>query len=249
MAVGRPAASAGPYRGPRTRPRSIARVSVRRSLRSVSGWRNSIVRGSVASIVRQRSRSCGSRSLQPLSASQASNKASSAAWLSVENDVGSTMSGGATPSITVRRTCAGNRRRYSSAARVPYEPPMMLMRSAPRAARTASASCIARVVVKNRRSPYGNAFSRVRQASMRSRWRSRSNNSDSGKAGSSTSHSNGALRPVPRWSISTMSRRLENRPSSPATCGAISIALCPGPPAKKNTGSGRLLRASAGSTA
>ena len=44
---------------------------------------------------------------------------SSAAWLSAEKAAGSTMSGGATPSITARRTRWGNWRWYSSAARVP----------------------------------------------------------------------------------------------------------------------------------
>ena len=53
------------------------------------------------------------------SAWQAANRASSAACASVENEAGSTISGGATPSITTRRTACGNWRRYSSAARVP----------------------------------------------------------------------------------------------------------------------------------
>jgi hypothetical protein len=63
------------------------------------------------------------------------------------------------------------------------------------------------------------------------------------------SQTSGAVRPVPRWSISTMSRRLVTRANCRLIGPARSMALCPGPPAKKNTGSGFLLRASAGSTA
>ena len=47
--------------------------------------------------------------------------ASSAAWLSSEKLAGSAMSGGATPSSTLRRTACGNWRWYSSATRVPYD--------------------------------------------------------------------------------------------------------------------------------
>ena len=119
MAAGRAALRLGTYSGPRTRPSTVSRVSVRRSLRSVSGWRSDTERGSEANQPRQRSRNWGSRAAQALSASQAVNSASSAAWLSVENEAGRTMSGGATPSITARRTRAGNRRWYSNAARVP----------------------------------------------------------------------------------------------------------------------------------
>ena len=87
------------------------------------------------------------------SAAQAASSASSAAWLSVEKLAGSAMSGGATPSSTLRRTACGNWRWYSSATRVPYDAPTRSIRSAPSARRTASRSCIAIVVVKKRRSP------------------------------------------------------------------------------------------------
>ena len=81
------------------------------------------------------------------------------------------------------------------------------------------------------------------------RWRSGLANSATGCVGAGSSHISGALRPVPRWSTSTMSRRLAVRAISRDTGAASSIALCPGPPARKNTGSGCLRRATAGSTA
>ena len=74
------------------------------------------------------------------------------------------MSGGATPSSTALRTRWGYCRMYSSAARVPYEPPQRLTCSAPRRARTASKSRTAIQVAYCRRSPR----SSFRQAPSRS---------------------------------------------------------------------------------
>ena len=66
---------------------------------------------------------------------------------------------------------------------------------------------------------------------------------------SSSAHFSGALRPVPRWSMKTRSRRWFSRDWRDASTPARAIALWPGPPAKKNTGSGAACLASAGTTA
>jgi hypothetical protein len=160
------------------------------------------------------------------------------------------MSGGATPSSSMRRTDSGCWRSTSSARRVPYEAAIRLMRSAPSARRTASTSFAASVVVKRRRSPYGNFIKVWRQRARACKAACVSSDSRNGcVVAESSSQRSGALRPVPRWSISTMSRRFDQRASSRDKGPARSIALCPGPPAKKNTGSAFGLRDSAGSTA
>jgi hypothetical protein len=100
-----------------------------------------------------------------------------------------------------------------------------------------------------RRSPCGSCCSAWRQRCSACCTTAGSAVSRSGARGASSSQTSGALRPVPRWSISTMSRRFEKRPSRRPTGPASEMALCPGPPAKKNTASGRLWRDSAGNTA
>ena len=120
MAAGRAAARAGEYSGARTLRSRVSRLRLKCSGRPVTGWLTLITRGRLCSRAAHSARSLGYCAAQPLvSFSQACRLASSAAWPSVEKLAGSTMSGGATPSITVRRTLAGNWRRYSSAARVP----------------------------------------------------------------------------------------------------------------------------------
>ena len=132
---------------------------------------------------------------------------------------------------------------------MPYENPIRLMRWAPSAVRTASTSAIAMSVVNWRRSPCGSACSAPRQACRRAwRWLSSGRGCQAAASASSAQRS-GALRPVPRWSMNTRSRRLPSRAKRAARGPARSIALWPGPPAKKNTGSGSGLRANAGTTA
>ena len=153
------------------------------------------------------------------------------------------MSGGATPSSTALRTRCGYCRMYSSAARVPYEPPQRLTCSAPRRARTASKSRTAIQVAYCRRSPR----SSFRQAPSRSICCDCSNVALIDV--SSTLHSSGCEPPVPRWSMNTMSRRALTSFSTASICRPVRVAAWPGPPARTNTGSGCLLRATAGTTA
>ena len=148
MAAGNPAAKAGAYNGPRTVASTALRANRTRSTTPVKGWRTDASSGSRCSRPDQVVRSAGKVFAHAASASHRANSASSAAWLSTEKLLGNTMSGGATPSITMRRTRLGYSRKYSSAARVPYEAPTKFTRSAPNWARTASRSCMASVVVK-----------------------------------------------------------------------------------------------------
>ena len=96
-----------------------SRVIVNFSNAPVSGCATVASRGSEASKARQSAANAGQRCAQTASALQAASTASSAAWLSLDMACGNTMSGGATPSMTARRTTVGNWRMYSSAARVP----------------------------------------------------------------------------------------------------------------------------------
>ena len=85
----------------------------------VTGSATSTVFGRDASKVAQVCASAGCAVAQAFSAAQSRNSASIAARASMSSLSGSTMSGGATPSSTARRTWVGYARMYSSAARVP----------------------------------------------------------------------------------------------------------------------------------
>ena len=119
MASGNAEDNNGAYKGPRTIANTASRVRVSFSTAPVSGCITLAWRGKDASSARQSAANAGHRCEQATSALQAASTKSSAAWLSLDMAKGSTMSGGATPSNTARRTAAGNCRMYSSAARVP----------------------------------------------------------------------------------------------------------------------------------
>ena len=117
---------------------------------------------------------------------------------------------------------AGNWRRYSSATRVPYEPPTRSMRSAP--------SCAPhRVEVLHRDRRREEAAGRRRRLHVRLLQQRALHCAISallalglGLLGersrrSGSSHASGAERPVPRWSTKTMSRRLLSRLNSAIT--------------------------------
>ena len=179
---------------------------------------------------------------------------SSAAWLSTENEAGSTMSAGATPvehdaAASQRETAACTQRRRS----VPYDAPTRLIVGAP----SALADCLD-VGHRDRRRVVAPQVA-VRQAHQRARHAAscaictpriellEPAAATRGHRFHSAAAHCGRCLADPR---TPRSRRLFRRPSwrgrsgPPARC-----ALCPGPPAKKNTGSGSLLCASAGSTA
>lgn len=63
------------------------------------------------------------------------------------------------------------------------------------------------------------------------------------------SQSSGFESPVPRWSSNTTSRSSCTRSKANAALGYASVAACPGPPARKNSGSGCGFRVTAGTTA
>ena len=230
----------------------MSRVRTNSSARPLSGCAALTVRGSDCSSAAKRRAGRDGRARTPARRRRRRASASNAAWLSNEKLAGSAMSGGATPSSTLRRTAFGNWRWYSSATRVPYDAPTRSMRSAPSSRRTASRSCTA-IEVVNR--PQVALARRCRAASAaapctataRRYWRSGSACSASDSC-SASGHTSGAEPPVPRWSTKTMSRRLLSRLKSAIVDAATAIALWPGPPARRNTGSGNLRRAIAGTT-
>ena len=97
------------------------------------------------------------------------------------------------------------------------------------------------------------AYCRVSARSSRRQRCSRSTCCDGSSVaaseGSSSAQSSGFDFPVPRWSMNTMSRRAFSSAKIGIVMPMTRVAACPGPPAKTNTGSGCLLRATAGTTA
>ena len=104
-------------------------------------------------------------------------------------------------------------------------------------------------VVYWRKSPCGRRSSASRQAASLATRCARPGSGCHAAASSSSGQRSGALRPVPRWSTNTRSRRFASRAKRLASAPPSSIALCPGPPTKKNTGSAALSRANAGTIA
>ncbi len=119
MACGSIAPSDGVYNGACVRPRTASSVNVTWRGWPVTGSITSTGFGSDASSACQRWASVGWALAHAGSAAQSRNNASMADCASMSSLSGSTMSGGATPSMTARRTCCGYTLMYSSAARVP----------------------------------------------------------------------------------------------------------------------------------